>query len=50
MQSEVKSDDEHRRPNRIGINETELERRGLKLDLGVPVTGATTLGDASMSI
>ena len=46
MQSEVKSDDECRPPNRIGISETELERRGLKLELGVPVTGATTLGDA----
>ena len=31
---------------RTGISETELERRGLKLELGAPVTCATTVGDA----
>lgn len=45
MQSGV--DTEVRRPpGRRGFEETELERRGLQLETGAPVTGAVTLGDA----
>ena len=46
MQSGVTSGKVDGKAKRIGISETEVERRGLKLELGAPVTGATTVGNA----
>ena len=46
MQSGVTSTTVDRTAKRIGISETEVERRGLKYELGAPVTGAATVGDA----
>ena len=46
MQSGVTSENVDGKAKRIGISETAVERRGLKLELGAPVTGATTVGNA----
>ena len=46
MQSGVTSGNVDGKAKRIGIGETEVERRGLKYELGAPVTGAATAGDA----
>jgi WD40 repeat protein len=46
MQSGVTSGNVDGKAKRIDIGETEVERRGLKYELGAPVTGAATVGDA----
>lgn len=45
MQGSVTADLPRRTPRRQGFDETELERRGTRLETGAPVTGAVAAGD-----
>ena len=46
MQSGVTANLPRRQRRRHGFEETELERRGTRLEIGAPVTGAVCLGDS----
>lgn len=46
MQGSVSTDLPRRNPRRAGFAETELERKGTRLETGAPVTGAVVAGDA----